>query len=103
MLCPPPLMQSRSSCSRANCTHAITSAVPRQRTTSAGVLSIMAFQTVRDVVVAGVTGQEQRSLETHLETVERGLRQFGLATVHRFRFHDRVSFRLILEAIQLQN
>ena len=41
MLCPPPLMQSRRSCSRANCTHAITSAMPRQRATTAGLRSIM--------------------------------------------------------------
>src|SRR5262245_61653937 len=48
MLCPPPLMQSRRPCSRANRTHSITSDVPRQRTTAAGRRSIMLFQTVRE-------------------------------------------------------
>lgn len=46
MLCPPPLMQSKRSCSRANLTQWMTSALPMHRTTNAGCLSIMAFHTV---------------------------------------------------------
>ena len=44
MLWPPPRTESTSSLSRAKSTAATTSAVPLGWTTSAGVLSIMAFQ-----------------------------------------------------------
>ena len=47
MLCPPPLIDIATPCSRANVTPAMTSAVPRHRTISAGRRSIIAFQTVR--------------------------------------------------------
>jgi len=48
MLWPPLLIATSRSCSRAKRIAATTSAVPRQRATSAGRLSIIAFQTVRD-------------------------------------------------------
>ena len=46
-LWPPPLTDTSRSCSRANSTQAWTSAVPAQRPMSAGVRSIMPFQTRR--------------------------------------------------------
>ena len=53
-LCPPPRTETGSPCSRANATAAITSALPVQRTTSAGRRSMIAVPDPARLVVRPV-------------------------------------------------